>query len=45
MLGETAFAAVRHLVSSARCYRLVYSELAEAVPLLNAFADGDAIAS
>jgi HprK-related kinase A len=45
MLGEAAFAAVRHLVGSARCYRLVYSELAEAVPLLTGFADGDAAQS
>jgi HprK-related kinase A len=42
MLGEAAFEAVRQLVTTARCYRLVYSDLAQAVPLLSEIADNDA---
>ena len=42
LLGETAFVAVRDLVQMSRCYRLVYSDLEEAVSCLNEMADGDA---
>jgi HprK-related kinase A len=42
MLGETAYAAVRDLVNAARCYRLVYSDLAQAVSVLSALAANDA---
>lgn len=42
MLGETAFTAVHRLVSEAKCYRLVYSDLSEAVPMLTELADADA---
>jgi HprK-related kinase A len=42
MLGEAAFAAVRQLVTAAKCYRLVYSDLAQAVPLLGELAENDA---
>jgi HprK-related kinase A len=42
MLGEKAFAAVRQLVSAATCYRLVYSDLAQVVPLLSEIAENDA---
>jgi HprK-related kinase A len=42
MLGEAAYGAVRQLVSAAKCYRLVYSDLAQAVPLLNELASNDA---
>ena len=41
MLGEEAFAAVGDLVASARCFRLRYSNLEEAVTLLNELADSD----
>jgi HprK-related kinase A len=43
MLGETAFLAVRHLVTTAKCYRLVYSDLAQAVPFLSELAANDGI--
>jgi hypothetical protein len=36
MLGEMGFATVRALVSSADCYRLVYSDLNEVTPMLDA---------
>ena len=39
MLGESAFIAVRRLVETARCFRLVYSELDRAVAFLNGLAD------
>ena len=39
--GETGFETVRGLVDHARCFRLVYSDLAEAVSVLNELADGD----
>jgi HprK-related kinase A len=42
MLGEAAFAAVRRLVTDAKCYRLVYSDLAAAVATLTELADNDA---
>jgi HprK-related kinase A len=42
MLGEAAFAAVRQLVIGARCYRLVYSDLAQVVPLLSELAANNA---
>jgi HprK-related kinase A len=35
MLGETAFVAVRSLVETTRCFRLVYSDLDRAVAFLN----------
>jgi hypothetical protein len=44
MLGEAAYNAVRHLVTTATCYRLVYSDLARAVPLLTDIAENDASA-
>jgi hypothetical protein len=34
MLGEAAFTSVRRLVNTARCYRLVYSDLAQAVSVV-----------
>ena len=39
MLGELAFGAVQRLVTTAKCYRLVYSDLADAVPLLSEIAN------
>ena len=42
MLGEAGFAAVHRLVTAAACHRLVYSDLAEAVRLLNEMAANDA---
>jgi hypothetical protein len=42
MLGEAAFTAVRQLISTAKCYRLVYSDLAAAVATLTELADNDA---
>jgi HprK-related kinase A len=42
MLGEAAFAAVRQLVTTSKCYRLVYSDLARAVPVLGELAQNDA---
>jgi HprK-related kinase A len=42
MLGEQAYMAVRQLVIAATCYRLVYSDLAQVVPLLNGIAESDA---
>ena len=42
MLGEAAFGTVGRLVIAAKCYRLVYSELAEVVPLLAELAETDA---
>jgi HprK-related kinase A len=42
MLGEGAYTAVRQLVTAAKCYRLVYSDLARAVPMLNELVDNDA---
>jgi HprK-related kinase A len=41
MLGESAFTAVRRLVESARCFRLVYSDLDRAVAFLNGLADSE----
>jgi HprK-related kinase A len=41
MLGEKAFAAVGDLVASSRCFRLSYSNLDEAVALLDDLADRD----
>jgi len=41
MLGEAAFTAVRELVSTARCFRLVYSDLERAVTQLNGLVAGD----
>jgi hypothetical protein len=41
MLGEQAFAAVGDLVTGARCFRLEYSNLDEAVALLSDLADHD----
>ena len=45
MLGEAAFSAVRRLVSTAKCYRLVYSDLAQAVSVLSGLAPSDASGS
>jgi HprK-related kinase A len=45
MLGEVAFTAVRELISTSRCYRLVYSDLAKAVAILNELAETDATRS
>jgi HprK-related kinase A len=42
MLGEVAFTAVRELISTATCYRLIYSDLAKAVGTLNELAENDA---
>jgi len=42
MLGESAFAAVRELVTSARCFRLIYSDLTRVVAQLNELAARDA---
>lgn len=42
LLGEAAFLAVRDLVQGARCFRLVYSSLEEAVAQLSRLADEDA---
>ena len=42
MLGEVAFTAVRGLISTSKCYRLVYSDLATAVAKLTELADNDA---
>ena len=39
LLGELSFHAVRDVVSSARCFRLVYSNLDDAVPALTNLAD------
>ncbi len=39
VLGASAFATVRGLVDGSRCFRLVYSDLDEAVAALNALAD------
>ncbi len=40
MLGEAGFTTARDLVDGTRCFRLVYSELDEAVAALNSLADG-----
>lgn len=42
MLGEAAFTTARALMDQVRCFRLVYSDLQEAVTALNAIADSDA---
>ncbi len=42
MLGEAAFTAVRELVSTTRCFRLVYSDLERAITQLNELAVGNA---
>ena len=41
LLGETAFETVRDLVDTTRCFRLVYSELDEAIAALDALARDD----
>jgi len=41
ILGESAFVAVRDLISGTRCFRLIYSDLEEAVAALNRLADTD----
>ena len=43
MLGERSFAAVRELVAGARSFRLVYSDLEEAVERLTGLASGDVL--
>ena len=45
MLGEAAFTAVRRLVETSRCFRLVYSSLDEAIALLNEVAARDVATS
>jgi hypothetical protein len=40
MLGEPAFATVRQIVDEARCLRLTYSKLDEAIAALDALVDG-----
>jgi hypothetical protein len=42
MVGEPAFEAARSLVDGARCCRLLYSDLEEAVTALTEMADRDA---
>jgi HprK-related kinase A len=42
LLGAPAFETVRDLVNGTRCFRLVYSDLEEAVSALSALADDDA---
>lgn len=42
MLGQAAFETVRDIVDRSRCYRLVYSDLDEAVALFDRLARGDA---
>jgi len=39
LLGEQAFRALRSLIGRARCFSLVYSDLADAVEALNALSD------
>jgi HprK-related kinase A len=41
MVGEAAFNAVRQLVTEARCFRLVYSNLEQAIAQLNRLAETD----
>jgi HprK-related kinase A len=41
VLGESAFRTVRDIVSRARCYRLIYSDLEEATTRLGELADID----
>jgi HprK-related kinase A len=41
LLGESGFNTVKHLVSGSRCFRLVYSNLEEAVARLTELADED----
>ena len=41
LLGEPAFRTVRDIVSRARCYRLIYSDLEEATARLGELADAD----
>jgi HprK-related kinase A len=41
LLGDSAFTVVRDLVQASRCFRLVYSDLEEAVSCLNRMVDGD----
>ena len=41
LLGESAFETVRNLVGTTRCFRLVYSELDEAIAALDALARDD----
>lgn len=42
LLGEAAYDTVRSLVTAARCFRLAYSDLEQAVRALDALADDDA---
>jgi HprK-related kinase A len=42
MLGEAGFNAIRELVTAAKCYRLVYSDLEQAVRRLNELSELDA---
>ena len=41
LLGEAAFAAARGLLDTSRCFRLIYSDLEQAVTALTSLADGD----
>lgn len=41
LLGEAAFRTVRDLMNGCKCFRLVYSDLDEAIARLNELADGD----
>ena len=43
LLGEAAFRTVRDLAGNARCYRLLYSDLGEAIACLSDLADSDDI--
>jgi HprK-related kinase A len=45
MLGEAGYTAVRELVSTARCFRLVYSDLDRVTTMLNDLAANDAPAA
>lgn len=45
LLGESAFTTVRDLINRARCLRLVYSDLEEAVDALNRLSDRDEFCS
>lgn len=39
VLGETSFQAVTHLISSCRCYKLIYSDFDSAIATMNALTD------
>jgi HprK-related kinase A len=41
LLGESAYRAVREVIAAARCFRLVYSDLEQAVAALTGLADTD----